>query len=169
MDTHSQDLKSAVGVEAYITPRLWRHRKYQTVISYPVHRSDPRSCFQSLLTALSPVLLSLTNLKFLDLSPTIGIGRAQLDEELALCQAWSKVCGLSKVVFPSGDVWILNTHLPVLKPEQLQSDAWILAGGNTITNVVKPWWGEAGLAGAGRNYGMFLWATIAFSSGESMN
>jgi hypothetical protein len=91
-----------------------------------------------LLTALSPVLLSLTNLKFLDLSPTIGIGRAQLQEELTLCQTWSKVCGLNKVVFPSGDVWILSTASLVKTDDGCP--CWVLAGGTTATRSTTSSW-----------------------------
>lgn len=91
-----------------------------------------------MLTALSPVLLSLTNLHFLDLSPTVGIGRAQPHEELALCQAWSKVCGLRKVVFPSGDVWLLVAAEPEPMAMFKSPDAWILYSGHTVS--AKPWW-----------------------------
>ena len=91
------------------------------------HRDSENSFFkQALLTALSPVLLSLTNLTTLDMSPTTGASTAQVQEELMLCQTWSKYCGLRKVVFPSGDVWI---H-PIKEPE-LTSDGggWVLVGG----------------------------------------
>ena len=47
-----------------------------------------------------------------------------------LCQTWSKYCGLRKVVFPSGDVWIQ----PLKGPEPLgESSGWILVGGNSVT------------------------------------
>ena len=43
-----------------------------------------------------------------------------------LCQTWSKYCGLRKVVFPSGDVWIQPPKGPELFDE---SGGWILVGG----------------------------------------
>ena len=46
-----------------------------------------------------------------------------------LCQTWSKYCGLRKVVFPSGDVWIQPIGEPKITSE---SDRWILVGGNDI-------------------------------------
>lgn len=88
---------------------------------------DRLSSQQALLTALSPVLLSLTNLITLDMSPTTGANTAQVQEELMLCQTWSKYCGLRKVVFPSGDVWIQPSEKPELSGE---SGRWVLVGGN---------------------------------------
>ncbi|KAF9642655.1 hypothetical protein BDM02DRAFT_3192860 [Thelephora ganbajun] len=85
----------------------------------------------ALLTALSPVLLSLTNLTTLDMSPTTGASTAQVQEELMLCQTWSKYCGLRKVVFPSGDVWTQPLKEPELSSE---SSGWILAGGSNIAS-----------------------------------
>lgn len=105
---------------------------------------------QSLLTALAPVLSLLTNLKFLDLSPTIGIGRAQSHEELALCQAWSKVCGLSKVMFPSGDTWLLTASSPSIFSTPY---TWILSHGHAAGASTKPLWWEDGTKVAGISSG----------------
>jgi len=60
------------------------------------------------------------------MSPTTGASTAQVQEELMLCQTWSKYCGLRKVVFPSGDVWIQPPKVPELPDE---SGRWILVGG----------------------------------------
>lgn len=96
-----------------------------------IRKSDNLSAQQALLTALSPVLLSLANLTILDMSPTTGASTAQVQEELMLCQAWSKCCGLRKVVFPSGDVWIQ----PPNGPEPFdESGKWILVGGGSVTS-----------------------------------
>jgi len=100
-------------------------------ITHPeIRYLDHLSSQQALLTALSPVLLSLTNLTTLDMSPTTGASTAQVQEELMLCQTWSKCCGLQKVVFPSGDVWIQPLKGPELFSE---SGGWILVGGNDVT------------------------------------
>lgn len=88
-------------------------------------------CQQALLTALSPVLLSLTNLTTLDMSPTTGASTSQVQEELMLCQTWSKYCGLQKVVFPSGDVWIQPRKGPELFDD---SGGWTLVGGTNIAS-----------------------------------
>jgi len=99
-------------------------------ISHPEIRClDHLSSQQALLTALSPVLLSLTNLTTLDMSPTTGASTAQVQEELMLCQTWSKYCGLQKVVFPSGDVWVQPLKGPELFSE---SGGWMLVGGNNV-------------------------------------
>jgi len=65
------------------------------------------------------------------MSPTTGASTAQVQEELMLCQTWSKYCGLQKVVFPSGDVWIQ----PLKGPECFsESGGWILVGGNNVAS-----------------------------------
>ena len=96
-----------------------------------IRDSDNLSPQQALLTALSPVLLSLANLTTLDMSPTTGASTAQVQEELMLCQTWSKYCGLRKVVFPSGDVWIQPPKDPELFDE---SGGWILVGGGSVAS-----------------------------------
>ena len=100
---------------------------------YPEIRENLDSSFiqQALLTALSPVLLSLTNLTTLDMSPTTGASTAQVQEELMLCQTWSKYCGLRRVVFPSGDVWIHPIDDLELAGE---SSGWVLVGGNNAVS-----------------------------------
>ena len=63
------------------------------------------------------------------MSPTTGASTSQVQEELMLCQTWSKYCGLRKVVFPSGDVWIQPTN--ELEPTGGSSE-WVLVGGDSI-------------------------------------
>ena len=123
MGPHRKGPEDQTGSEAYPTPRFGRDRKY--ICHHP--RDQSLSSHQALLTALSPVLLSLTNLTTLDMSPTTGASTAQVQEELMLCQTWSKYCGLQKVVFPSGDVWIQPPKDPELFDE---SSGWTLVGGN---------------------------------------
>ena len=94
-----------------------------------IRDSDDLSSQQALLTALSPVLLSLANLTTLDMSPTTGASTSQVQEELMLCQTWSKYCGLRKVVFPSGDVWIQPPRGPEFFDE---GGGWILVGGSSV-------------------------------------
>jgi hypothetical protein len=53
-----------------------------------------------------------------------------------LCQTWSKYCGLRKVVFPSGDVWIQSPMGPELFSE---SGGWTLVGGNDAPSSSSSW------------------------------
>lgn len=71
------------------------------------------------------------------MSPTTGASTAQVQEELMLCQTWSKYCGLRKVVFPSGDVWIHPIEEPELTGER---GGWVLVGDDSIVSsgVNKP-------------------------------
>ena len=120
------------GLKIRLALRHTLHHTLGGIVCASIFRPDIRyldhlSSQQALLTALSPVLLSLTNLTTLDMSPTTGASTAQVQEELMLCQTWSKCCGLQKVVFPSGDVWIQPLKGPDLFGE---SGGWILVGGN---------------------------------------
>ena len=65
------------------------------------------------------------------MSPTTGVSTAQVQEELMLCQTWSKYCGLRRVVFPSGDMWVRPLEGPELSSE---GGGWILVGGNDVTS-----------------------------------
>ena len=134
---HRESAEDQTRSQAHPASRFGRDRECLPLF-FSVHRFfgdrerserdlDHLSIQQALLTALSPVLLSLTNLTTLDMSPTTGASTAQVQEELMLCQTWSKYCGLRKVVFPSGDVWI---H-PIREPEPTnESGGWVLVGGN---------------------------------------
>ena len=65
------------------------------------------------------------------MSPTTGASTAQVQEELMLCQTWSKYCGLQRVVFPSGDVWIQPPKKPGPSSENV---GWILVGGENAVS-----------------------------------
>jgi len=65
------------------------------------------------------------------MSPTTGASTAQVQEELMICQTWSKYCGLRKVVFPSGDVWIQPPKSPEIFDE---GDGWVLVGGSNLAS-----------------------------------
>ena len=65
------------------------------------------------------------------MSPTTGASTAQVQEELMLCQTWSKYCGLRRVVFPSGDVWIQPPKKPGPSSENV---GWILVGGENAVS-----------------------------------
>jgi len=127
---HRERSEDQTGLATYAASRFGWDR--ECISRHPwISGLDDLSSQQALLTALSPVLLSLTNLTTLDMSPTTGASTAQVQEELVLCQTWSKYCGLQKVVFPSGDVW----KKPSKGPEFFgESGGWILVGGDDVTS-----------------------------------
>jgi len=131
VDSHRERSEDQTGSEAHAAPWFGRDRKCISPPPKDIRGLDSSSSQQALLTALSPVLLSLTNLITLDMSPTTGANTAQVQEELMLCQTWSKYCGLRKVVFPSGDVWIQPFEEFELSGE---NGRWVLVGGNDIVS-----------------------------------